>query len=140
VPAADVDNRAVPAEVVGGDHGCDRELGSARHGLIEDFAEFRFGGQVVEGRFAAQFGDDGPASANRIGEVAPMLAVLGGTQPAGPPDHRYLRVSTQGVRQRGEVVAAVAALPENAPADQRPEQPTEGLRVGLDRGRQVFGR
>jgi hypothetical protein len=48
VPPTDVDDCRGGAEVVGGDQRRGREFRGARHGVIEDFGEFRIVGQVFE--------------------------------------------------------------------------------------------
>jgi hypothetical protein len=85
-------------------------------------------------------GDDGPAGPNGVRKVAPMLVVLRRTQEASQRGHRHVGVAAQGVRQRGEVVAAVAALMENASRDQGPQQSTKSVCVGADGARQPVRR
>ncbi len=146
LPAAHVDDGGSGAQdldvpkVIAGDDRRDREFRSACHGLVEDFTEFGLVRQVVEGRFAAQRGDNGPAGADRFAEVAPMLPVLGRSHPPRPARHRYVGVATKSVSQRGEVVAALTTPTENAAGYQRPQQATDRVGVGVDRGRQLVGR
>jgi len=51
-----------------------------------------------------------------------MIVVLRRTQKLGQRGERHLSVAAQRVRHRGELVTTVAALTEDAPADQSFEQ------------------
>lgn len=87
VSAPDIDDRAECTEVVGRGQRRDRKLGHIGHGGVENPTQFRFVGQVFEYRFAAECWDHRIPVPDRVGEVAPVLAMLRRPDPPRHPGH-----------------------------------------------------
>ena len=108
VSATDVhDNRAC-VEIEGGDNGT---LGTASEMLViaslKSFARMVVATQVFEESLAPQHRNSRFAGPDRLGQRAPVLAVLRRPVEQCCSRHRCRRVGTQGVRERVESVGAV---------------------------------
>lgn len=114
----DVDDGPSAAEVIGGDHRRDRQFRRTCHGLVEDFGERRFAGEIVEERFAVQCRDNRVAAAHRIRQPTPVVSMSRSAHKSSHPGQRHVSIAAKSFRQRGQCVAAVAALPEDAAPDQ----------------------
>src|SRR6478672_3626938 len=122
VPARDIHNGVIAGEVVGGRHGSHRQLREVRHGVVEDFAEFGLARDIFEALLAAELRNHRLTGPDRLDQVAPVFTVLCRADKPCKGRHRIRRVPTEGLRQRCQAVAAVAALTEDASADQCPQQ------------------
>lgn len=139
VATTDIGDRGERCEVVRRHDGRDRQLRHARHRVVEDLAQVRLGCDVLERPHAAQSGDDGLAAADRIAQVAPVFAVLRGSDEAGHPGHRYRCIGTQRVAQRIEGIPPVAGPAEDPLAHQGPHQPVGRVGVGVHAAGKFFG-
>ena len=137
MPTADVGDCGEATEVIGGDHGRNRELGHTRHGLVEDLGEFRLVGEVFECGLAAQLGDHRGPRPHRVGQMAPVFAVLGRANPSRHAGQRDRGVGAQRVGECSELIPAVAALPENSDSDQRTKHSLQRICIGIHPPRQL---
>ncbi len=97
-------------------------------------------GEVVEARLAAQCRDDRIPGSDRIHQQCPALALF--LRPVEPcrRSHRHRCVGTQRVGKGIQLIAAVAAMTEDAPADQCPQQPAQRVGVRIHPDRQLVDR
>ena len=140
VPAAHVDDRRVGAEVVAGHHRRVRQFRNARHRLVEKFGKLGLPGEVVEAFLAAQCGHDRAPGSDRVHHQGPTFALFPRPVELCRPSHRDRCVRTQGGGKGIQLIASVAAMTEDALADQGPQQPAQRVRVGAYPGGQLLDR